>query len=1445
MLARRRDSLVLAALAVLSYALAFLQRPGDAVTDTKIDLHVDPVSFLADAAAPWSSDISLGHVQSGQYGGYVFPMGPFFALWRELGVSPWVTERLWLGTVLAVAAIGVVWLLDALKGRPRGVVHVVAALVFLLNPYVVTYASRVSVSLLGYAALPFLLLIVHRGLRARRRNGPDQEDRAGTGWLWPAAFALVVTSSGGGINAAVTAWVLVGPLLLLLYEPLAGGVAWRAVWRFVWRTALLGAVTSLWWVVPLLVQSKYGLPFLPYTEQAGTIWNTTSATESLRLMGFWLSYVGTGYGGRLTPYMTDAGTLLFWVPALIASLLVPAAALGGFAWTRRWRYAPFFLLLTLLGVIVMIAGFPEGTPLRRGMTFAYNHLVSLQFLRTTYKAGPLVALGLAVLGGAAAEVLWARLRAVERPAGRRVAQTAMAVGVLAAVALAAWPIVRGVGLEQKLAWKAIPAAWTGVAADLDRDQGDDERAMVLPGQLFSAYRWGGTVDPILPTLTEKPVAVRQVVPFADLRSVDLQWATDALVSQRRQLPEQLRRLLAFQSVGQVIQGTDDDRGRSGALGPNEAAQELALSGLGAPTAAYGPVEAVPAQAGNVAPPAVLPQARRWTAEAAPLVQLLPRDRATIVDGSSGGVLGLAAFGPLPAGQPVRYAADLEPEALRDLASTGSEVAISDSNRRRVFVPSRLRGNQGATLAPGDPISEDGHQLDPWPLLGTDVQTVARLDGVRYVRAPFSPQVTQFPEHRPYAAMDGDPGTAWLADRALAEDRWYLDVGLDHRQDVPYVDLLPYSDARGTTKAVTVNGKRFAVHPGWNRLPVGLKDTGVVQVGMAEVTRPPGVSSGAGGIRELKIPGVTVHEALRVPVDAENALRTADLEQTPLKYLFERTRGDDPFHRDTVHGPWQAGEVRDQGDAETGMERIVSPPAARGWTARAWLTVSPAASDSRLDRWAGGWLPARYDSSGRFQNQPRWRASSAFDGRAATAWIAPWLGEGSRARLTWTAPAAHTLRTLTLVPPVQRVRVPTRVRVTVDGKRTGALPVAADGTVTLPAPLTGRAVTLDVLDAAFPAGTGGVRAQRRAVGVGEVRGTGLAPAAPRRSGPLRTGASGSSASSCDVTVSAGTARLGLRLDDTVQALDAGRPLRGVPCGPDGGRTALPKGELLVSVPGDGPLRVDALQLASPAPVAAAPTVPAGTVTSTGTPGRGTRRDIGLDVTRPGWIVLGQSYSTGWTATCDGRDLGAPVPMQVYAVGWPVEPGCRTVDVVFAGNRPVALAFWISLVASLGLLALVAVGLWRRRRYGAAEQVDEGALVLPDLAPVRTSLRTALLWAVAATLVGAFVFALRAGPFVGLATFVVLWRGIGAKPLSIAAGLLLAVVVPFLSLVIPVKDHGGYDTSYPIERIATHWVSVAAIVLLLLALYRALAAGVRGVRALRARTPSTSIPTAARH
>ena len=330
-------------------------------------------------------------------------------------------------------------------------------------------------------------------------------------------------------------------------------------------------------MVPAWIQSSYGIDFLHFTEQPGTVWGTTSITESLRLMSFWLSYVGIGFAGRAIPYFDDSRTLLFSAPVVVATLLVPAAAFSGFVWTRRWRYGPFFLLLALVALLIMGAGFPEGTPLRHGLNFTYNHVAALRFLRASYKAAPLLAVSVACLVGVGAEQAVVRLGA-----GRRSRPWVAVGGLVAAgvLALAGWPLVTGRAQDAQVSYRAIPSAWRHAAADLDRELPANSRAVVLPGDLFSFYRWGGTVDPILPVLSRRRVAERTEVPYADLRATDLLWTIDGLVHQQRLLPGELRPLLGLISARSVVTGTDSDLARSDAPPPADAAAQLAT--LGAP-----------------------------------------------------------------------------------------------------------------------------------------------------------------------------------------------------------------------------------------------------------------------------------------------------------------------------------------------------------------------------------------------------------------------------------------------------------------------------------------------------------------------------------------------------------------------------------------------------------------------------------------------------------------------------------------------------------------------------------------------------------------------------------------------------------------------------------------------------------------------------------------------
>src|SRR6185436_19250330 len=59
------------------------------------------------------------------------------------------------------------------------------------------------------------------------------------------------------------------------------------------------------------------------------------------------------------------------------------------------------------------------------------------------------------------------------------------------------------------------------------DAGDHgARVPQLPGQEFGAFRWGYTVDPPLPGLTDKPLVTRDLLPLGSAGAMDLIYALD-------------------------------------------------------------------------------------------------------------------------------------------------------------------------------------------------------------------------------------------------------------------------------------------------------------------------------------------------------------------------------------------------------------------------------------------------------------------------------------------------------------------------------------------------------------------------------------------------------------------------------------------------------------------------------------------------------------------------------------------------------------------------------------------------------------------------------------------------------------------------------------------------------------------------------------------------------
>src|SRR5262249_43529041 len=147
---------VVAALALFAYLPVVLDHPGRVAADTRQTMYLNTDRYLTRALSMWDASVHLGTVTH-QNIGLVFPMGTFFWLGDPLGLAVWFVQRLWLGSILFAAGLGVLYLAKTLAWRGAG--PVVAAVVYMGTPYVLQYSSRVSVLLLPWAGLPWLVAL--------------------------------------------------------------------------------------------------------------------------------------------------------------------------------------------------------------------------------------------------------------------------------------------------------------------------------------------------------------------------------------------------------------------------------------------------------------------------------------------------------------------------------------------------------------------------------------------------------------------------------------------------------------------------------------------------------------------------------------------------------------------------------------------------------------------------------------------------------------------------------------------------------------------------------------------------------------------------------------------------------------------------------------------------------------------------------------------------------------------------------------------------------------------------------------------------------------------------------------------------------------------------------------------------------------------------------------
>jgi arabinofuranan 3-O-arabinosyltransferase len=1278
-----------------------LSAPGQVAADTKQFLYLDPAWLLGRTVSLWDPSAGLGTVTH-QNIGYLWPMGPWFWVFDQLGVPMWIAQRLWFGAITFTAICGVRWLMKVLPAP--GPVWVIGV-VYALSPYQLAYLGRTSVLLLPWAGLPWILGLA---VLAARRGG----------WRYPAMFALAVVTIGA-VNASSLIYVGLAPLL---WFPCAIWVSRELTVRQAVSASLrIGALSipvNLWWMAGLRTQAAYGLPILQLTETVETVAQTTSAGELIRHLGYWYFYGRDGARAWTASVRWYAENPFI----LVMSFVLPTLSFVG-AMVTRWRQRMYAVLLTLVGLVLAIGTHPydDPAPVGAAVKAAANAGAAAMALRNSPRALPLTVLGMALCLGAllSATASWARHLRVNGAAqpwlngAARLGSLRVTSAVVLTVAFVAAPAIwSGQTVQDQLRRpEALPSYWVDAARDLDA-AGTASRVLELPGQDFGAYRWGMNQDVITRGLMQRPWVGRELIPFGSPESADLLRALDRRMQEGVFDPAAIAPVARLMGAGTVLARTDAEYERFRSPRPRVIGQWMdEASGLEAPKT-YG--DAVPNQA-NARQPLMdetelaTPTGTPWPApvstydvtQANNIVRTVPDANPLIVVGDGEGVVDVAEAGLLTPGQRVITSTTLTREQRAIEAGNNPDYVLTDQGRQRAERWGTLRENLGATehgenaVLVDDPkdarLSEPAEGSQP---------AVAEWVPVADLVAPRSVQATRYgnpvsytPEDRPANVIDRSWSTAWkvgafdevrgerlrieleapaptagfklvqaqdvVANRWITkvriefDDQWSTDVALDDSSRTTDGQLIAFADAPSTFSTVDIT---------------------VLDSNIPKLPSYPGISPV--GFAEVIIDGIGAYEAVRVPT----SLGLDGDGRAAIVLTRQRSNPAEPF----------------RSSPEPGLSRIIDDTSGRSYSLTATVRLSPGARDDVADAFLGrtpvAVAPDRL--AGAFDQ----RGSAALDGDITTHWSPGFLNQTGRWIEVLAGDEPVTIDRLDLVLVADgRHSVPTRLLLTADNGPAVAvdIPAIADQpgenattavSVALPQPLT--FTTLRVLtDAVRPVTTldfySGA-AIEMPIGIAELGIAGItADPFPTMIPP-----------NCDaVSVSINSKPVALAVEGTVADALAGKPLTARPC-------EVPSVTLganaLVESGGSGPFALDRVVMMSapdggplatwdPAVVESAPAVDVREEKL-----YGGRYDVAAHDAAT-WLVLGQSYSDGWEASVNGRSLGPPRVMEGYSAAWLLPPSQTpvTVAVEWAPQRWVTRALWVSGLAVLVCMVLIAI------------------------------------------------------------------------------------------------------------------------------------------------------------
>ncbi len=1323
-------------LAAVAYVPMLLAKPGWVAADTKQYLYLDPGRMLAAASYMWNPSSNLGTVTHENIG-YLLPMGPFFWITAHLGIATWVAQRLWVGTILFAAGAGVLFLCRTLALSGPG--QVVSALAYMLSPYLLQYVGRMSVILLPWAGLPWLVALAARSLRQRS-------------WRYPAIFALVVTLVSG-VNATAILYAGLAPVGWIIYATwIRRETTAKRAGIVVGQIAVLTTLTSLWWAAGLRVEAAYGINVLKYTETLPAVASTSLASESLRGLGYWYFYGG----GRLGPWLGASVQYTQQVWLLALSFAAPALAVAA-ALVTRWRHRLYFALVGFIGLVLSVGTYPFKHPSIVGgalKTFMTQTTAGLA-LRSTDRATPLLILSMSILLGAGITALYRKAR---------VTGMITAVAAAALVAAANPPMWNGSTIAKDFVRPSQLPSYYYQAAKWLSSHGSGTRVLAIPGANFAAHSWGDTIDPVMPgLLVNRPYVTRAQLVQGSLPTANLLYALDAPLQGGRFNPATLAPIARLMSAGDVLVRSDLAYWRYNLATPRATWQLLTSpppAGVGQPVAFGSPVrslspiamldETALAQDPNLAIPP--PLAALPISNPRPLVRAESPQGVLLIDGDASGLVAAADAGLLANNPTVLYAGSVaqHPKAMARLLKSSTDLVLTDTNRLRGYRWDSLRANVGYT----ETAHHHATSYDPsnapmviFPGAPKDAYTLAQQRGVTSITASsYGNPVTFTPEDRAAMAMDGNLNTAWQTGAFSSARGQWLRIELTKpvtTSSIGLVQPVHGNPLRWITKVtITFDGKhRITAKLGpASRTPAGQtihfsrRTFRTVKITIDTTSQAFGSNTAAlnaVGFAEVRIDHQHVNEVISMPEDMLRSAGAASLSHR-LTVIMTRER---------------VAPVPPRTDPERYMARSFWLPTQRTFTLSGTARISALIPDSMIDSLLG--VPGSNGSGivatslGRLPGDLNARASSALDGNLTTSW-SPGFGYAHQIGvwLQYTLPHPITFDHLNLAVVADgRHSVPTRIRIsTQQGYRDVTLPPIADSSVpnaavSVPlhfAPLTGSniRITVEAIRAEKTKNyySGSPITEPVAIAEAGIPGLKMPPVPPQLPAGCQSNLISIDNKPVSVKIVGSTSRA-----SSLQGMSI------APCGPDAsGITLGPGYHTVQTVSGHATgwnidrLILDSAPGGGPEPAASPPVTPsasASTLPNPPAPGQTpattvrkvspTMWHIGVGAaSKPFWLVLGESINRGWTATTsNGHSLGAPQLIDGFANGWYVNPA----KLGLSGKKPFSITLnwtpqnliWIALLLSgLGLLACLILGLWPLGMWPRGGASAESSLSEPD-------------------------------------------------------------------------------------------------------------------------------------